>query len=165
VAEEKSDKLGDSAQRKEYLGFVIDTYKMSVHVPERKLVRVLQLLGDFLKARDHRIRDIASVVGKLISLEPALGRSVLIGTRLATIAIVIATEVSEAAKKRANPWSKTIRVEDDTFAALYDIWKLAEGWNGCPIRCWHTGFALSSILPMEATSLLDRKIPGTKNSR
>jgi hypothetical protein len=38
VAEEKSDKLGDSAQRKEYLGFVIDTNEMSVHVPERKLI-------------------------------------------------------------------------------------------------------------------------------
>jgi hypothetical protein len=75
------------------------------------------------------------VVGKLISLEPALGRSVLISTRLATIAIVVATEVSEAAKKRANLWSKTIRVEDDIFAALYDVWKLAEGLNGCPIRC------------------------------
>jgi hypothetical protein len=94
---------------------------MSVHVPEQKLVCVLQLLGDFLKARDHRVRDIASVVGKLISLEPALGRSVLIGTRLATIAIVIATEVSEAAKKRANPWSKTIRVEDDTLRDIASV--------------------------------------------
>jgi hypothetical protein len=159
VAEEKLDKLGDSAQRKEYLAFVIDTNKMSVHVPEQKLVRVLQLLGDFLKARDHRVRDIASVVGKLISLEPALGRSVLIGTRLATIAIVVATE---AAKKRANPWSKTIRVEDYTFAALYDVWKLAEGWNGCPIRYWHTGFALLLSLPMGATASLDQKIPARR---
>jgi hypothetical protein len=116
VAEEKSDKLGDSAQRKEYLGFVIDTNEMSVHVTEQKLVRVLQLLGDFLKARDHRVQDIASMIGKLISLEPALGRSVLIGTRLATITIVIATEVSKAAKKRANPWIKTIMVENNTFA-------------------------------------------------
>jgi hypothetical protein len=89
VAEEKLDKLGDSAQRKEYLGFIIDTNEMSVHVPEQKLVRVLQLLGDFLTARDHRVRDIASLVGKLISLEPALGRSVLIGTKLAIIAIAL----------------------------------------------------------------------------
>jgi hypothetical protein len=43
--------------------------------------------------------------------------------------------VPEAAKKRANPWSKKIRVEDDTFSALYDVWKFAEEWNGCPIRC------------------------------
>jgi hypothetical protein len=162
MAEEKLDKLGDSAQRKEYLGFVIDTDEMSVHVPEQKLVRVLQLLGNFLKARDHWVQDIASVVGKLISLEPALGRSVLIGTRLATIAIVVATEVSKAAKKRANPWSKTIRVEDDTFAALYDVWNFAEEWNGCPIRCWHMGFTLLSILPMEATASLERKIPARR---
>jgi hypothetical protein len=30
VAVEKSDKLGDSAQRKEYLGFIIDTCDMTV---------------------------------------------------------------------------------------------------------------------------------------
>jgi hypothetical protein len=70
--------------------------------------------------------------------------------------------VSEDAKKRANPWSKTIRVEDFTFPALYDVWKFAEEWNGDPICCWHTGFVLSSILPMEATALLDRKIPACR---
>jgi hypothetical protein len=43
--------------------------------------------------------------------------------------------------------------------ALRNVWESAAAWNGCPIRCWHTGFALSSILPMEATASLDRKVP------
>jgi hypothetical protein len=93
VAKEKSDKFGDSAQRKEYLGFVIDTQEMSVYVPALKLARVLAILGEFLKKRRHRVRDIASVIGKLISLEPAVGRSILVGTRLTTIAIVVATRL------------------------------------------------------------------------
>jgi hypothetical protein len=74
VAVEKSDKLGDSAQRKEYLGFIIDTCDMTVHVPEQKLKRVLDILSNFLRRRRHKVRDVASLVGKLVSLEPALGR-------------------------------------------------------------------------------------------
>jgi hypothetical protein len=108
------------------------------------------------------VRDIASVVGKLISLEPALGRSVLVGTRLATIQIVVATEVLDASRRRENPWSKWIEVEDDTFAALHDVWLSAAEWNRCTIKCLHTGITLSSVLPMEATALLDRNIPARR---
>jgi hypothetical protein len=57
---------------------------------------------------------------------------------------------------------KFIDIDDDIFAALHDVWTLAGSWNGCPIPCWHTGITLSSILPMEATALLDRKIPARK---
>jgi hypothetical protein len=57
-----------------------------------------------LKKRRHRVWDIASVVGKLISLEPALGRSILVGTRLTTIAIVVATEVTEASLRSGHLW-------------------------------------------------------------
>jgi hypothetical protein len=143
VNKEKSDKLGDSAQRKEYLGFCIDTEEMAVYVPELKLARVLGILYAFMQKRRHQVRDIDSVIGKLISLEPALGRSVLVGTRLVTIQIVVATDVSEAVQRRGNPWSKWIEVEDDTFAALHDVWLNAAEWNRCPIKCLHTGITWS----------------------
>jgi hypothetical protein len=81
---------------------------MTVHVPQLKLERVLGILQEFLRRRRHRVCDVASVIGKLIALEPALKRSVLIGTRLATIAILVATDVSDVAKRRQNPWSSWI---------------------------------------------------------
>jgi hypothetical protein len=68
-----------------------DKKEMAVYVPELKLARVLGILDIFMRRRRHRVRDIASVIGKLISLEPAFGRSVLVGTGLATIQIVVAT--------------------------------------------------------------------------
>jgi hypothetical protein len=55
--------------------------EMAVYVPELKLAMVLGILDAFMRRRRHRVRDIASVIGKLIFLEPALGRSVLVGTR------------------------------------------------------------------------------------
>jgi hypothetical protein len=51
----------------------------------------------------HKIREIASMVGKLNALEPALGKSIYLGTRLATIVVVVATEVSDSARRRKNP--------------------------------------------------------------
>jgi hypothetical protein len=86
----------------------------------------------------------------------------LIGTWLATIAIVVATDVSDVAKRQQNPWSSWIKMEDDTMRALCNVLESAAAWNGCPIRCWHTGFALSSILPIEATVSLDRKVPARR---
>jgi hypothetical protein len=155
---EKSDGLGQSALRKDYLGFTIDRKEMCVFLPEQKLARILGILDIFLRKDRHCVRDIASVIGKLISLEPALGQMILVGTRLATIAIVAATDVTEAVKRRSNPWSRFIDLDGNILAALYDVWRCAREWNGCPIRCWHTGITLSSILPSEAMASLDRKV-------
>jgi hypothetical protein len=49
VAMEKSDGLGQSTKRKDYLGFTIDTKEMYVLVPEQKLARILGILYVFLK--------------------------------------------------------------------------------------------------------------------
>jgi hypothetical protein len=53
VNKDKSDKLGDSDKRKEYLGFCIDTEEMAVYVPELKLARVLGILDAFMQRRRH----------------------------------------------------------------------------------------------------------------
>jgi hypothetical protein len=91
VAEEKSDPLGEAAQQKEYLGFIIDTAAMKVIVPPLKMSRIKSILEAFLTCSSHKVQIVASVVGKLILLEAALGKSILAGTCLATIQIVVAT--------------------------------------------------------------------------
>jgi hypothetical protein len=162
IAEEKSDPLGASAQRKKYLGFLIDTASMTVEVPELKMSRIRKLLEIFLTSNSHKVREIASMVRKLNALEPALGKSVFVGTRLATIAVVIDTEVSDAIKRRKNPWESKLKLDDETIEALREVGERMGDWNGHPIRAWHTGIALSSILPLEAAALLDRKIPARR---
>jgi DNA polymerase elongation subunit (family B) len=64
IALDKSDKVGDSSQCKEYLGFVIDTRDMTVHVPELKMARITALLKEFLASKTHlyKVRDVASMV-------------------------------------------------------------------------------------------------------
>jgi hypothetical protein len=164
IAAEKSDALGSSALRKEYLGFIIATETLTVEVPKPKMDRIKGILAllEFLETPKHKVCAIASVLGKLISLEPALGKSVLVGTRLATITLVAATEVSEASKRRRSPWESIIVLDDETMEELTDVVRSLDAWNGFPVRAWHTGISLSSILPYEATASLERKIPARR---
>jgi hypothetical protein len=135
---------------------------MTVEVPELKMSRIRKLLELFLTSNSHKVREIAIMVGKLNALEPALGKSVFVGSRLATIAVVIATEVSDVTKRRKNPWESKLKLDDETIEALREVGERMGDWNGHPIRAWHTSIALSSILPLEATASLDRKIPARR---
>jgi hypothetical protein len=144
------------------LGFTIDTALFTVKVPENKLNRIKKILSEFLLSRRHKVRVIAIVLGKLISFKPALGKSILVGTRLATIAVVAATEVSDESKRRRSPWESRITLDSETMEAMSAVRSQLDAWNGFPIRTWHTGITLSSILPSEATALYDRKIPARR---
>jgi hypothetical protein len=95
VAKNKSDAVGESARRNKYLGFIIDSTDMSVVIPDLKMLKVWQGFEVFLRLSTHKVRDAASMIGKLIALEAALGRLVLIGTRLTT-----ATETSTLVRVR-----------------------------------------------------------------
>jgi hypothetical protein len=136
---------------------------MTIHVPEAKLTRVKGILKTFLAKPLGKVREVASVIGKLIALEPALGRLILVGTRLATIEIVITTDgVDSTTAMRRNPWNKRLTLDEEALDALRDVVMLIDGWNGAPTQTPYTGITLSSILPMEATALLDRKIPARR---
>jgi hypothetical protein len=84
------------------MGFLIDTNSMTVEVPRQKMARIRKLLDSFLMSDCHKVQEIASMVGKLNALEPALGKSIYVGTWLATSAVVVATEVSDSARRRKN---------------------------------------------------------------
>jgi hypothetical protein len=162
IAIEKSDKVGDSSQRKEYLGFIIDTSALTVEVPQQKLMRVKSILDLFLATPRHKVRDIASVVGKLNALEQAFGKAIFVATRLATIAVAVVTEISEGARRHKNPWESVIELEANTMVALKEASDRMSEWNGHPIRSFKTGITLLSVLPLEATASLDWKIPARR---
>lgn len=55
--------------RSTYLDFLIDTARMTVEVPRQKLCRVRGISMKFLESRYHKVREVASVVKKLVALE------------------------------------------------------------------------------------------------
>jgi hypothetical protein len=117
--------------------------------------RMKLILTEFLKSLTHKVRTIASVLQNLISLEPALGKSVLVGTRLATITVVVATEVTEMSKRKRNPWETTITLDSETMEVMAGVVSQLDSWNGFPVQAWHTRISLSSIIPFQATATLD----------
>ena len=54
----------------EFLGFVIDSVRMTVSLPEEKKTKILLLIGSVLSREDVRIRDVASLIGNFVSSFP-----------------------------------------------------------------------------------------------
>jgi hypothetical protein len=107
-----------------------------------------------ISKRKLLVKFVASVVGKLLSMEPALGNHVLVGTRMSTIAIV------EAMERRS--WKSWMTLSQDAIDTLRNVLLSLGKWNGHPIRAFHTGITLASILPGEHPNSVARKIPARR---
>jgi hypothetical protein len=70
----KSDTPDTIAQKKAYLGFVIDTKSMTVHLKEEKAEQLKQVARDMAASagRCLKAKDLASMIGKVAAAEPAL---------------------------------------------------------------------------------------------
>ena len=91
----KSDKAEQVSQEKEYLGFIIDTSRMSLTAPPRKMSRLHKILDNEEQQRGslRRAKEVASVIGKIVALQPALGPVVQLLSR------AIQRDLSEAVDK------------------------------------------------------------------
>lgn len=78
---EKSDKEEDISQIKEYLGFKINTLSMRVFATEEKIDKIKELISEALRCDSLPPKVLARVLGKIISLKPSHGSSVLICTK------------------------------------------------------------------------------------
>jgi hypothetical protein len=92
------------------------------------------------------------MVGKMVSLKPALGTKILIGTRMTLIEVVSLTE-------EQGSWNLLLTLSSDATKALTYVSEHIVGWNGHPIRSPSTAISLASVLPRESEVSLDRKIP------
>ena len=67
--------------RIQFLGFSVDTNQMTYTVPDKKLEVFLNLASRILKSGKASAKDISRVTGRLISMQPALGKIVFLTTR------------------------------------------------------------------------------------
>ena len=68
-------------KRIQFLGFAVDTDQMTYTVPDKKLEVFLNLASKILKSGKASAKDISRVTGRLVSMQPALGKIVLLTTR------------------------------------------------------------------------------------
>ena len=79
----KSDKEGDSSQVKEYLGFVIDTHRMTVSLTTEKKILLKETVSNLIQkvGSNVKVKELAKCAGRMIAAEPALGRLPIISAR------------------------------------------------------------------------------------
>jgi hypothetical protein len=156
ISMEKSSKPDGTAQQMEYLGVIIDSNLMCVSASEEKIARLRSKVAETVASlRSMPVKDLTSVVGKLVALEPAFGPSILVGTRIVNI------QVTEVAEKFG--WKKgVVRLSEGSRCALRRVSASLDNWNGHPIRNADTAITLTSVLAQEGPDNVCRKIQNQK---
>ena len=96
LALDKSDTKDTITQSKEYLGFTLHSQDMTITVPDKKKCKVKQVLEEEIAAvgKWRKAKDVASTVGKVIALEPALGPVVQLLTRVIQRDLTAAVDIA-----------------------------------------------------------------------
>jgi hypothetical protein len=93
ISFEKSSLPEDASTRVEFLGVCIDTERTYVYATPQKIKDLREVITIVQRACGSvPVRKLASLVGKLVSLEVAFGPAILVGTRIMSIQV---SEVSE----------------------------------------------------------------------
>lgn len=154
LAPDKSDKIGEASQVKKYLGFRINTLEMKVYALEEKLHGLVELLESALSVPAMPVKRLASLLGKIVALEPSHAMLARIATR--TGYEILARHTDEHGWKGCIVTTPELKNElrffkDHMFEA-----------NGARIRTAATAVRLETILPNPVA--MTRDIPSHRPS-
>ncbi len=139
IAALKSDARDQASQKKKYLGFWIDSLSMKVYAPQAKLKTLEEEVKNLISKRVVKPKELASIVGKINALEPALGMLARVVTRSGYALLAMHTDqFSWTGKLSLN--EATVR-EFDFFLDNY------ASHNGCFISSSLMDVRLETIIP------------------
>jgi len=140
MAAAKSDTPETVAQEKTYLGFVINTKSMTVHLKEEKAEQLKQVARDMAASagRFLKAKDLASMIGKVASAEPALGMFPAIMMRRAY------AELEATVEEKG--WASKIRIPPEVAEDFGSFGEQLEDFNGTPVRNQKTQISVVSII-------------------
>ena len=140
IETDKSDKEGDASQSKEYLGFIVDTNKMSVRLNETKRHRILQQVATTIEYGSTPIpaRQLAKTLGKIVATEPALGPVVIMASRAAY------SNLDDATTKRG--WNTELKMSKEALDGLRFFVDNCSIFDNSPIRSAATEISVLSII-------------------
>ena len=137
LAPGKSDSPDTISQTKKYLGFVIDTEDMSVKLTEAKEEQLRQEVASLIARNGKKIKakELAKILGKMVSSTPALGE----------ISLIFARPAYAVLEKRVDTfgWSCWVRISPDIATSLTAFLNNIAAFNGNPIS--HTDKAISLL--------------------
>jgi hypothetical protein len=136
---EKTDKPEDASQIKRYLGFEIDTTKMCVSSPLSRIQKIKNLISDTIIAKSIHVKELAAVLGKIISLEPSHGMLVRVATRSGYVLLAQHTDLFG--------WKGYLELDEGTRHEFTFLKDHLEAHNGAKIKTTLTEVRLESLLP------------------
>jgi hypothetical protein len=126
---------------------------MCVSASADKIAKLREFIARVVKTRSSMpVKHLASLVGKLNSLEPAFGPAILVGTRIVSI------QVSNMAQQFG--WKRGfLHLSEDSRYALRRVSSSLDLWNNHLIRSPETAITLTSVLAGKDPAGVLRKIP------
>jgi hypothetical protein len=151
IEESKSDAVGGGTKIKEYLGFVINTEDMTVHLTGMKKEKLKKEVQETASASDRviPIKMLARSLGLMVSALPALGTLPLIFARRGY------AELEEKVQEQG--WNARIKMPAEVAADLRKFISLIERHDGAPITSAATAVSVLSIIG-EPTQFLKTKV-------
>lgn len=140
IETKKSDQKGDANKSKEYLGFIIDTGSMTVRLGEKKKQLILRQVEETIDYGSKPIlsRDLASTLGKMVAMEPALGPVVIMAARAAYI------DLEKAVQQRG--WGTRLVMSEESIKGMKFIVENCYKFDNSPIRSATTELSVLSII-------------------
>jgi hypothetical protein len=159
IAKKKSDTLAEVSQRKEFLGFLINSKDMKVELLQEKKIQIRQVAKEVQSAagRFLRVKDLASLVGKVVATEPALGSLIPIMTRR------VYSEIDEAVNKAG--WGSKIRISEEVSEDFKEIIQRLNEFDGTPIRTQATQMSVVSIIGEPSDFLKEKFLQNHRQSQ
>lgn len=146
LEKEKSDTKEEISQVKDYLGFQIDTRSMRVFATPEKMTRMKELLQETLRCEQISVKALARVLGKMISLRPSHGSSVLICSKSSYVCLEEA--VAKDGWRSRNECILSQEAKSELRFFLDNLHKL----NGHFIQTEARAIRVDSILPNPITN-------------
>ena len=137
---EKSDKKGDASYYKEYLGFIIDSFNMTVRLREEKKHRILKRVWETISYKTNPIsaRELAITLGKMVATEPALGPVAIMTARASYADLDRAT--------LARGWGTHLIMSKESLDGLRFFAENFSSFDNSPIRSAATEISVVSII-------------------
>lgn len=98
-------------QRIEFLGFILDSLRMTVGVAEEKMREARFLVRDALKRQTLSCRQLAKVVGKVVALRPAI-----LGVLLRTV--FLEKQKEDTLQRNGGNWDATMTLSQESTQDL-----------------------------------------------
>jgi len=141
----KSTPLGEASHLSTYLGFQINSSNMMVTLPDTKIVEIRNDIQEILDSYSIKIKNLAKVLGKIISTIPSHGFLAMVCSR--------SGYVMQESHVQSFGWKGKIVLNDSTKRELSFFASKISSLNGSPIQSSMSKIRVDSIFPHAVVKL------------